>query len=85
MKSNEEKIEVLIKVPKNWLDLDQLDLLTTLGGSIRHRVSDAILEKATKEIVSKIKLPKFKINVNDVKNKMLSILAQKALEQRSHE
>lgn len=79
----EEKIEVLIKVPKDWLETNELDILSMFGGRIRDKVKDKILDSAMEKIMKKIKLPNIKITPAEIKNRMLTILAERALENRN--
>ena len=76
----ENTIEVLLRVPKDWLEINELDIFSMFGGHIRDRVKDKLLEEATAKIMKKIKLPKIKITPAEIKNRMITIMAEKALE-----
>ena len=73
-------IEVLLKVPKDWLSTNELDIFSIFGGHIKDRVKDRLLEEATSKIMKEITLPDIKITPEEIKSRMLTIMAEKALE-----
>ena len=77
-----ETIEVLLKVPKDWLSTNDLDILSMFTGRIRDRVKNRLLDEATEKIMKKINLPKINISPKEIKDRMLTILAEKALEEK---
>ena len=72
-------IEVKIKVPKDWLSISELDICSMFGGRIRDTVKTELIKEATENILKKLELPKIKITAQEIKDRMLTILAEKAL------
>ncbi len=77
---SKKDIEVLIKVPRDWLTTDDVDILQALTGRTKARVSDEVMDAAVKKIIESIELPKIEINSKEVKDRMLDIMARRALD-----
>jgi len=78
-------IEVKIKIPKDWIDDDgisdnRLKLLSLLAGRTQERMKRDVFAGAVEKIIEKTKLPKVKITKEEVKDRMLDIMAQRALD-----
>lgn len=71
-------IQVLIKVPSRWVDFE------SPSGLISYTIKQELTKLLEKEVISKvmcdIELPKIKYTKEEIKNKMLHILAERALE-----
>ncbi len=80
--NDKKDIEVSIKVPKGWLSTNDLDFLSLFTGRIKDRVKDKLLDEATAKIMKQIDLPKIKVSPEEIKDRMLTILAEKALEEK---
>ncbi len=78
--SKKKIIEVSIRVPEDWLDMDELDLMRLIGGRVKERVEDSVMDRAIDKIMGEIKIPKVKISPKEVKDRMLDIMAQRALD-----
>ena len=76
---NKKDIEVKIKVPLNWLRMNELAFLGTLGRGVRGKVSDRVIDGAVEKILKEIAIPK--IDPKEIKDKMLTILAERALDE----
>ena len=84
MKPKQKKdIEILIKVPRGWLSENELDFLTMLGRGLRGKIADRVTEGAVEKILEQIDLPKIIVTKEEIKSRMLDILAERALENKN--
>lgn len=74
------KYKILVEVPENWIDTDAPQII--FSSAIRGEVERLIQEEIEKNILPTLKLPQVKISKEEVKDRMLQILAEKALEER---
>ena len=71
-------IEVLIKIPRKWVDFNSpLGMISTL---VYTNFKKLLNQKIEEKVLNEIELPEIKIDPIEVKNRMLQILAEKALE-----
>lgn len=75
-----KKIKVLIELPSNWLEESQGEGVLMLLGQIRERFADRVFDKAVDKALEDLKIPKIEIKPEEIKDRMLSKLAEKALE-----
>jgi hypothetical protein len=71
-----KQIEVLVKFPVDWFNFDQTDLTEVL--SLRYKI-EAILQEELLKQLPKIELPPIAISSKEVKDKMLTLLAERAI------
>lgn len=76
-----KKIEILIKLPTNYfMKKDELDILSSFTGRFQDSFQERILAGAVEKALKKVEFPEIKISKEEVKEKMLEILAERALE-----
>lgn len=75
-------MKIQFEFPENWLDDFQLDqfsfLSSTLKDNLRALLREAIVEKA----MAQTEVPKIEVSAAEVKERMLLLLAERALEDR---
>ena len=76
----EKTIKVLIEIPSKWVDFESP--LGLAAFTIRERLDLLLKEKVIDKAVSQMEIPKIQITPEEVKNRMLDILAKRALENR---
>ncbi len=76
-------IKIWFELPTNILELDELSFLDALAGRGRDSLLRAIQTKVTDDLISKLKIPKIKITPEEIKDRMLTILAERALENKN--
>lgn len=76
-----DKIRVMVELPTNWLDEEQGSDLLYMLGEFKRKFKDRVYDKAIDEVIKKTKLPKIEIDPKEIKDRMLQILAEKALEE----
>ena len=83
MKTKDIEFKVLVKMPSKWIDFDSP--FGGIGFAVRDRLDKLLRDKVISEVVNKIKLPEIKISQAEVKDRMLDILAKKALHKEDEE
>ena len=78
--SKSKDIEVKIKVPIDYLTRNQLDVMQNILGLSQTKVRNDVFSRAVDKIMKEIKIPKIKINKDEVKDRMLTIMAERALD-----
>jgi len=73
-------IQVLVKVPSKWVDFESpLGLIQSI---IKGKLNNLLEEKVVEKVLKEMKMPKIKITKEEVKSRMLDILAERALEEQ---
>ena len=80
-KMKKNKIRVLIEIPTKWIDTKSIVPMAYFGESMAKAIQSLVEEKLTDRMLAKIEMPKIKVNKKEVKEKMLEILAERALEE----
>ena len=75
-----KKLTFQIKVDEDWLDQDQLQVIGQWLGHGEKRIKDEVISEIVDKIIAAIKLPEIKIEPKEIKDRMLDILAERALE-----
>lgn len=75
---DEKKIRILIKVPENWIDIDSPTLFA--GRSIYDMAVKEVKQAVVEQYLKEITLPKVRISAEELKDRMIQILAERALE-----
>lgn len=76
-----KELEILIKLPSDYfMNKNELDLLSTFSGTFRDSFQERLVTGAVEKALKEIKLPEITISKEEVKEKMLKILAERALE-----
>ncbi len=78
--SKSKDIEVKFKVPIDYLTRNQLDVMQNILGLSQTKVRNDVFSRAVDKIMKEIKIPKIKINKDEVKDRMLTIMAERALD-----
>lgn len=74
-------IEVLVRIPRQeWFNNDELSGMLWLRDNIKQDITRAVRDIIVEKKAGEIALPDIKISPEEVKDKMLSILAERALE-----
>lgn len=73
-------MKVYFEIEDGWLDEESPILWAS--GTIREQAQRALVEAFTKQLLKKTKVPTIKITAKELKNRMLTILAEKALEEQ---
>lgn len=80
MKSQEKTIKILVEMPSKWVDFESPMGLAMY--SLKDKLTRLLEEKVIDKAVSKMKIPKITVTPEEIKDKMLDILARKALENK---
>lgn len=81
IKKKKEEITIQIKLPSDYFfGKDELNVLCSFAGNFHDSFQRNLVSKAVEQALSKIKPPKVRITASEVKEKMLHILAERALE-----
>lgn len=75
---NNKQIRILFKIPEDWVDYE--DPVFGLGSLLHSRLEPMLKEAVVEKAVSQMKMPEIKITPEEVKDRMLTILAERALE-----
>lgn len=75
-----KKIKVMMEIPENWVDVD--DPLFGMASMLGDRFEKRLLDRAVEEAVKKLTLPVIEINPEEIKDRMLTIMAERALEDK---
>jgi uncharacterized NAD(P)/FAD-binding protein YdhS len=78
--SEMKKIRVMIEIPEDWIDYD--DPVFGLGHYVSDRLQPLLREAVIDKALAEMKIPKISITKEEIKDRMLTILAEKALEER---
>ncbi len=75
-----KNIEIKIKVPNDWIKLNELEILTLIGDQFKDHFKKAVLSQAIGKAVNHLKIPEIKIDPVEIKNRMIDIIARESLE-----
>lgn len=73
-----ENIKVMIEIPSNWIDVESPILW--VGRSVKDSVESKLKDAFVEQYLTNITLPEIKISPEEIKDRMLQILAERALE-----
>jgi len=76
-------IQVLVKVPSKWVDFESP--LGFTQSVIKGKLTRLLEEKVVEKVLKEMKMPKIKIIKEEVKSRMLDILAERALANKESE
>jgi len=76
--SNNKPIRIMFEFPRKWIDYDSP--LLGLGSFLGERLDLLLKEKVVEKLMSEMELPDIQISKEEVKDRMLTILAERALE-----
>ena len=74
-----KKIRILIEIPEKWVDYE--DPVFGLGSFVSDRFEVLLKDAIVQQALKKIQLPTIKIASKEVKDKILTILAERVLEE----
>lgn len=74
----EKKIRVLIEIPEKWFDADSP--LGFASYSMKQMVENQLKEALTEEYIKKVTLPKIKFSKEEIKDRILTLLAERAMQ-----
>ena len=75
------QIEILIKLPADYfMDKTEFDFLSSFAGKFKDSFQRKLLEGAVEKALKYIELPESEVTQQEVKEKMIEILAERALE-----
>lgn len=78
--TKQKDIQVLIKIPRKWVDFNSpLGMISILVYTNFKRILERKIEE---KVLNEIELPEIKIDPAEVKDRMLDILAERALENK---
>ncbi len=73
----DKKIKILFEVPSKWVDYE--DPLFGLGSFFSQRLEPMLRDAVVDKAVSQMEIPDIKITKEEIKDRMLTILAERAL------
>lgn len=75
-----KELKVYISIPEDWIDSESPTMwaATTIRDMAKEEIKKAVIE----QYITKITLPKIEIKAEEVKDRMLTLLAERALEER---
>ncbi len=73
-----KQIKILFQIPEDWVDYE--DPLFGFGSFLRQRLDPMLRDAVVEKAVSQMKIPEIKITPEEIKDRMLTIMAEKALE-----
>ncbi len=76
-------IKVYFEIQEDWFDAESPTGWTSM--TVRDLVGEKLKETVIKQYLSKITLPKIEIKPEEVKDRILTILAERALEGRNED
>jgi len=79
----EKKIRIMVEIPEDWVDPESPSFYVSYA--VREEVDRQITKLLEKEYISKVRIPTPKITEAEVKDRMLTILAKRALESNNHD
>ena len=74
-------MKVQIELPNGWLDSDHSADLTWMFKTVKQEVERQVKEKAIEAIMKDLVIPKITIDPKEIKDRMLTLLAKRALEE----
>jgi hypothetical protein len=80
-RTNTKTIEVLLRIPEDWVNPD--DPFFGLATFARDKFERVLFDAAVEQALPKLKLPKITITKEEVKERMIEILAERSLEELS--
>ena len=78
-------IEVLVRVPRTWLSTDDISSFDIFMGRAKKRIKDDIVDYVVKQAVKDIKIPKYKITKEEIKQAVIEKIAERAVEKYEDE
>lgn len=75
-------MKVIIELPNNWLDTDLTGNLDWMTKTVKQEVARQVERALVTYVLKETKMPKIEIKPEEVKDRMLTILAERALEDR---
>lgn len=72
-----KKIRILFEIPEDWVDYQ--DPLLGLGSFIHGRFDRMLKEAVVNKAVSQMKMPKIEITDEELRGKILELMAERAL------
>jgi hypothetical protein len=72
-------IRVLIEIPEKWVDFESP--LGFITGSIRQMVERQVKDAIIEQCLSQMEIPEITVTAAEVKDRMLTILAERALDE----
>ncbi len=76
-------IKVQLEMPTKWLEESQGEGFLQFLGQIRERFADRVFDKAVEKVLSELEIPEVKIDPKEIKDRMLDIMAKRALDNQS--
>ena len=73
-------MKILIEVPDNWLDGDYAGNIEFITRTCKQVITQRLTDKMLDEVIEKTPVPKIEISKEELKSRMLDILANRALE-----
>lgn len=77
--SNVKSIEVLIKLPGDWLDTKYLDNISWMTQSVR----DEVRRQLVRAVTEQVQIPQILITPDELKERVLQIMAEEVAERTS--
>ena len=78
-------IEILIKYPDTFLTENDLSGLGMLGRAFRDSIEEIVKREVVQKIIAEIETPKIEINKEELKQKVISLMAEKIIENSNNE
>lgn len=73
-------MKILIEVPDNWLDGDYAGNIEFITRTCKQVITQRLTDKMLDEVIEKTPVPKINVNKAELKNRIIDILAHRALE-----
>lgn len=73
-----KNIKVFLEIPEDYIDIESPILW--VGRSVKDSVESKLKDAFVEQYLTKITLPEIKISPEEIKDRMLQILAERALE-----
>lgn len=73
-------MKILIEVPDNWIEVSKLEQLGFITREVRKVLEEKLMDFAVNEELKKMVIPEIKIKPEEIKDRMLTILAERTLE-----
>jgi len=74
----DKKIKILFEIPSKWVDYE--DPLFGLGSFFSQRLEPMLRDAVVEKAISQMEIPEIEITKEEIKDRMLTILAERALE-----
>lgn len=73
-------MKVYFEIKDDWIDYESPTAFVSV--SIRQMAQQALTDAFIEQLIKKQKLPKIKVTTKEIKDRMITLLAEKALEQK---